>query len=326
MANLRKIQYASTKTGLTIIGRVVRDADLYYYDFVAGGNTFVATDSANTRISMPARSAPQDYIYESATFDIETWDDGYYEFQVYDTIPTPATGKLLALSRFYISGGQIMFDDFLVGIDAKTTNLPSDPTSETNAIANKNAIIVEIDVNEGKIDSVQLDTTAIKAKTDNLPSDPTSETNATSNKNEVITEVNANETKIDDVKTDTSAIKLKTDNLPTDPTSEINATSNKDEIISEIDDNEVKIDSVKSDTTAIKTKTDNLPADPASQSQVETAISTSESNIRGGTETLETLATAISSIIPGLLATIIDDDPLVRTFEYYIRYSGRMVG
>jgi len=277
MANLRNIQYADPKTGLTFIGRVVRGADLYYYDFVTGGNTFLVADSANTRISMPARSVPQNYIYESATFDIEPWNDGYYEFQVYDTIPTPANGKLYAVSRFYISGGQIMFDDYLVGISTgvsdiktKTDNLPPDPTSETNATANKNAIIAEVDQNEAKIDIIDGNVDAIKAKTDNLPADPTSETNATTNKNEVIIEVNANETKIDDVKTDTSAIKLSTDNLPSDPTSETNATSNKDEIISEIDDNEVKIDSIKTDTVAIKAKTDNLPGDPTSESQATT--------------------------------------------------------
>jgi hypothetical protein len=45
-----------------------------------------------------------------------------------------------------------------IEIDAiknKTDNLPIDPTSETNATANKNAIIVEVNANEVKIDSVQ---------------------------------------------------------------------------------------------------------------------------------------------------------------------------
>lgn len=292
MANLRKIQYASTKTGLSILGRVVRDSDLYYYDFVTGGNTFVATDSANTRISMPARSAPQNYIYESTTFDIETWDDGFYEWQVYDSV-----GKLLALSRFYIANGQIMFDDYLfpirsnlAGVKAKTDNLPSDPTSEANATNNKNEIITEINNNETKIDSVLSDTTAIKAKTDNLPVDPTSETNATSNKNSIISEIDDNEVKIDALQGDVTAIKNKTDNLPADPASEANATANKNAVVAEVNINEGKIDSVQGDTTAIKAKTDNLPADPASESNVD-AVKAKTDNLPSD-PTSETNATA----------------------------------
>jgi hypothetical protein len=46
-------------------------------------------------------------------------------------------------------------------IKPKTDNLPSDPTSETNATSNKNSIITEVDANEVKIDG-------IKAKTDIL--------------------------------------------------------------------------------------------------------------------------------------------------------------
>lgn len=330
MANLRNIQYADTKTGQTFIGRVVRGADLYYFDFVTGGNTFLATDVANTRISMPARSSPQDYIYESATFDIEPWDDGYYEWQVYDTIPTPANGKLFAVARYYISGGKIMFDDYLVGIStgiigikAKTDNLPTDPTSETNATTNKNQIITEVNNNEVKIDIIDDNIDAIKAKTDNLPTDPTSETNATANTNSIISEINDNEIKIDDVKSDTSAIKLKTDNLPSDPTSETNATANKNEIITEIDDNEVKIDAIKTDTVAIKLKTDNLPIDPASQSGVETAISNAEANL---VSLLNDISDAIGDIVPGIFARSISDTAVSPSFEYYIRYTSKQVG
>lgn len=272
MANLSNIQHANSKTGLTLIGRVVRGADLYYNDFVTGGNTFLVTDSANTRTSMPARSAPQDYIYESVTFDIETWDDGFYEWQVYDTIPTPANGKLLALSRFYIANGKIMFDDYLfniqtnlAGVRIKTDNLPADPASETNATDNKDTIISEIDDNEVKIDILQSDVTAIKAKTVNLPSDPTSEAIATANKNSIIFEINENETKIDAIDAALAIvdgivdlIKVKTDNLPTDPTSETNATANRIEVITEVDDNGIKIDLVQSDVITIEDNTEEI--------------------------------------------------------------------
>ena len=45
-------------------------------------------------------------------------------------------------------------DDEIDAIKAKTDNLPSDPTSETNATTNKNSIITEINANETKIDSI----------------------------------------------------------------------------------------------------------------------------------------------------------------------------
>jgi hypothetical protein len=46
----------------------------------------------------------------------------------------------------------------------------------------------------------------------------------------------------------------------------------------------------------IKDKTDNLPTDPADQSQVEVAISSSESNVRGGSDTLNTLSSQVDSV------------------------------
>jgi len=45
-----------------------------------------------------------------------------------------------------------------------------DAVKRSEATADKDAIIVEVDANETKIDSLQTDSTAIKAKTDNLPS------------------------------------------------------------------------------------------------------------------------------------------------------------
>lgn len=50
------------------------------------------------------------------------------------------------------------------------------------------------------------------------------------------------------------------------------------------------------DITAIKNKTDNLPADPASQSLVDAKVDGAEADIRGGTESLETLKTAIDDV------------------------------
>lgn len=44
-----------------------------------------------------------------------------------------------------------------------------DPPTRTEATADKDAIITEVNANETKIDALQTDSTAIKAKTDNLP-------------------------------------------------------------------------------------------------------------------------------------------------------------
>jgi hypothetical protein len=61
---------------------------------------------------------------------------------------------------------------------------------------------------------------------------------------------------------------------------------------------------------AIDSKTTNLPSDPADQSAVEAAIATSESNIRDGVETLQTLADRIDAIESGAIhfgASMSDD-------------------
>ena len=85
--------------------------------------------------------------------------------------------------------------------------------TEANATANKNAIIIEVDANEAKIDTVDTVVDAIKVKTDNLPSDPTSEATATTNKDSIITEVNANEAKIDTIDTVVDAILVDTSDM-----------------------------------------------------------------------------------------------------------------
>ena len=66
-----------------------------------------------------------------------------------------------------------------------------------------------------------------------------------------------------------------------------------------------EIDAIGVIGAAIQGKTDNLPADPASQSDVETAISTSESNIRG-TESLDLteLDEGLVAVIEGMLKDI----------------------
>jgi hypothetical protein len=60
------------------------------------------------------------------------------------------------------------------------------------------------------------------------------------------------------------------------------------------------IGTVDSVVDAVKAKTDNLPTDPADESLLEAAITTAhtatESNIRGGTESLETIKSAISAV------------------------------
>ena len=75
----------------------------------------------------------------------------------------------------YINGNAPATQDQATAIHNKTTNLPGDPASESNATTNKNTIVTEVDQNETKIDAMQGDATAIKSKTDNLPNDPAKE-------------------------------------------------------------------------------------------------------------------------------------------------------
>lgn len=73
---------------------------------------------------------------------------------------------------------------------------------------------------------------------------------------------------------DITDIKERTDNLPSSPANEVTsaAIQAKTDLLPASPANEVT-------SAAIKAKTDNLPTDPADQSDVESAISTSESNI-----------------------------------------------
>jgi len=66
---------------------------------------------------------------------------------------------------------------------------------------------------------------------------------------------------------------------------------------------EIRADLQTDEIDAIKERTDNLPDDPADQSQVEAAISTSESNIRGGSDTLDSLSDQLDTVQADL------DDP-----------------
>ena len=207
----------------------------------------------------------------------------------------------------YIMGSSVQSDkdDEIDAIKAKTDNLPADPTSETNATANTNSIIAEINANEAKIDIIDtnVDTIvgklpmnyimgsfvqsdkddeidAIKAKTDNLPADPTSETNATSNTNSIISEINANEAKIDIIDTNVDGIVAK---LPTNYIMGSSVQSDKDD---EID--------------AIKAKTDNLPVDPASETNATSNTNTIVSEINTNEAKIDTVDTNVDTIVSKL--------------------------
>lgn len=58
-------------------------------------------------------------------------------------------------------------DDEIDAIKAKTDNLPSDPTSESNATTNKNSIITEINSNETKIDTIISDIDLLPTASEN---------------------------------------------------------------------------------------------------------------------------------------------------------------
>ena len=99
-------------------------------------------------------------------------------------------------------------------IENKTTNLPTDPASETNATTNKNSIISEVDDNETKIDSIITTLSTIvsdiwsfvtRTLTGIGSSGIASEANATTNTTNIIAEIDANELKIDAINLDITA-------------------------------------------------------------------------------------------------------------------------
>jgi len=114
---------------------------------------------------------------------------------------------------------------------------------------------------------------------------------------------------------DVQAIKAQTDKLQFDGSNNVQARVNNkgvlnDPSVTDIDNQltsshgsgsweSADISDLALETTAqaIKNKTDNLPSDPASQSQVESAISSSESNIRGvDNDTLKTLSDQLDTV------------------------------
>lgn len=73
------------------------------------------------------------------------------------------------LSNHTTTGTTGAAQNLLSGISSKTTNLPSDPASESG-------IIAEIDSKTSSIPAISTEVAAIKTKTDNLPVDPASAT------------------------------------------------------------------------------------------------------------------------------------------------------
>lgn len=110
MANNERVYIDTKESGIAanLKSRGIRLADAYYYDFVAGGNTFVSSDSGDTQAAMTALGAsPLDTIYRTAEFDIESWDDGDYIF------PVHKSGLLAGFSMLYIKDGMVMNDEHL---------------------------------------------------------------------------------------------------------------------------------------------------------------------------------------------------------------------
>ena len=140
-------------------------------------------------------------------------------------------------------------------IDAKTTNLPSDPAKEST-------VQVENDATQAAIANMQLDVTGIKDKTDNLPADPAADSSIAAIPTNPLLD---NDARVDNLDAPVSS-RSTLDGTDLDPlatTAELSAATGL--IIDEVDENEVKIDAVKVDTAAIKAKTDNLPATPADE-------------------------------------------------------------
>ena len=87
-------------------------------------------------------------------------------------VTTPDTTSVYVMMPYGASCTSCLSTDALalINTECDTALTDYDPPTRTEATADKEAIITQVDANETKIDSVQTDTTAIKAKTDNLPS------------------------------------------------------------------------------------------------------------------------------------------------------------
>jgi len=219
--------------------------------------------------------------------------------------------------------------DKVESIKAKTDSLPSDPADQSlveSAISASETNIRGVDNDTLKIISDQLDgvqtdldnpsqyqadvsSLALEANieghvTDALNTyDPPTRAEATSDKNEIIAEVDANEVKIDGLPTTSDIDDQLTashgsgswvgdsgltqqqvrDAMKLAPGAGAPGSGSIDE----------HLDDILSDTSAIDSR---LPSDPADESQVENAISVSESNIRGGSDTLANLSDQLDTV------------------------------
>ena len=87
-------------------------------------------------------------------------------------VTTPDTNSIYALIPYGASCVGCLSDPALAQINGEcdTALVDYDGPTRTEATSDKDAIITEVNDNETKIDTLQIDSTAIKAKTDNLPS------------------------------------------------------------------------------------------------------------------------------------------------------------
>lgn len=128
-----------------------------------------------------------------------------------------------------------------------------DPPTRTEATADKDAIITEVNANETKIDTIDTVVDAIKAKTDNLPTDPADDSDI--------------DTQLAAIKSDTAAILVDTGTTLDGKIDTID--TNVDAILVDTGTTlDGKIDTIDSVVDAIKAKTDDLPSGIAKNVQL----------------------------------------------------------
>jgi len=210
-----------------------------------------------------------DYVGATKVASVATWVTNPDNTSVFYLIPFGAIPGATAPTAVEVRQEMDNNSTKLASIDAKTTNLPSDPADASVVAGLIAAVSAKVDTIDDFLDT---EVAAIKAKTDNLPSDPADQsaveaaiTAATS----PLATAAALATVDDFLDTEIAAIKAKTDNLPSDPADQsaveaaITAATSPLATAAALT---VVDDFLDTEVAAIKAKTDNLPSDPADQS------------------------------------------------------------
>lgn len=161
----KQLKIGHTETAITVYCIITRDADGYYLQSV--------DDSFGAVVSYPSMTEDATrkglYIKSSAP----AWSDGGYTVLAYKQSggsPVPASDTVIGQGAMYVlDDAEVVLNDSLSTVTAKTDLIPVDPATETNVNANETKIDI-IDTNVDTLitrvsGAVALDSTVAKEAT-----------------------------------------------------------------------------------------------------------------------------------------------------------------